>query len=220
MSCSRFPQVFMVVLTVAAAMLAFLISSLCHAKSVVVLMGDSQAFLLQHDLKPLVEADGYEFKAEVVPGSSVIQWATGLDPQWARIRRAKPTLVLVALGSNDACMGARVVANEPPFLDRFLTKVRRAGGTLVWWGPPAIGGPGSQLPQATAGLEAFVQMVRGRRGVVFLDARPRSIHLWPDKLHCSRPQHARDKSDGCKTWADWAWRKSKEANEKDLLDGG
>lgn len=171
------------------------------AGSRVALMGDSQAFLLgQRDsLAGCAAAAGVPFTTVAVAGSSVIQWAEHLGKEWGLIERARPEVLLVSLGSNDACMGTRIVRNEPPFLARFMRKVRRFNPKrIVWIGPPRIGEPTvgrSKLPQAVAGLEAFAAMVRPV--ATYLDSRGVSIPMWDDQLHPSIP--------GRKIWAQWIW---------------
>jgi len=164
----------------------------------VLLIGDSQAFLLSHEFPVLATRDGVTFKAVVAPGSSVISWASD-GPLWAMAAQFRPTAVLVSLGSNDAYMGPSVVRNEGPFLARVSKRLDGLGAReVVWLGPP-------KLRRAAKGLEAFVQMV-SRTGFRYLDAREIEVGMWDDQLHCSRPQYAGDRADGCRVWATWAWQ--------------
>jgi hypothetical protein len=168
----------------------------------VVLIGDSEAFLLAAEFPRLAEADGASFAAVTVPGSSVISWS--IEGPWHKVRYLRPTILLIALGANDACIGARVVRNEKPYLSRFLRRVAAMNAAqVIWLGPPDIGSP-SKLPQARAGLAAFASMVQDT-GTFYLDARTISVGMWDDALHCSRPQYPGDPSSGCQTWASWAW---------------
>lgn len=155
----------------------------------VYLIGDSQAFLLQYDLAPLAKADGVPFGTAAIGGSSIISWAQGHDRELALMRRFYPTVLVVALGSNDAYMGPRIVANEPPYLRRLLGRLR---GRVVWVGPP-------DLPRARKGLEAVASMVK-KEGVDYLDSRQVRLAMWDDQLHCARPH-----PDGCSKWARWVW---------------
>lgn len=188
----------------------FLLLSLVYQGDRVLLMGDSEAYLLSYEFPALAKRDGMEFKTVAVAGSSVISWSQGLGPQWDAIRRFHPDVVLVSLGANDGCMGVRVVRNEKPFLEAFMRKLRRVGAReVVWMGPPKIGVPTkkdgrSKLPQATAGLEEFAALVK-TTGVPFLDAREIEVAMWDDQLHCSRPQYPKDPANGCSTWAGWVW---------------
>jgi hypothetical protein len=183
-----------------------------HQGDRVVLMGDSEAFLLSWEFPKLAQASGVQFSSVVVPGSSVISWARELDSSWSKVRRAKADVLLVSLGANDACTGPRVVRNEGPFLRSFQTKLRRTRAKcVIWLGPPAIGAPNPTRTQcskalAEPGLELFFQMVQ-KAGLPYLDARTVPIHLWGDHLHCSRPMHQGDKSRGCDTWARWIWQR-------------
>ena len=179
-------------------------ASLIHSGDRVVLMGDSQAFLLGWEFPPLAEADGVTFTTVSMPGSSVISWSKG--GRWPDIHRARPSVLLVALGSNDACMGVRVVANERPFLKRFLRRVRAVKAReVVWLSPPKIGTP-QILPQANSGQDAFASLLASEN-VNFLDARAIEVPLWNDRLHCSRPQFYGDSANGCQKWAGWVWER-------------
>jgi lysophospholipase L1-like esterase len=175
----------------------------------VLLMGDSEAFLLGRDFPAVLPPD-VVFKPVASPGSSVISWSEGQPLEWAQVFSFRPNVILVSLGANDACTGPSVVRNEPPYLERFLRKLRRTKAReIVWVGPPKIGYPVPDRKQCTAtravpGLELFVQMVRAT-GVPYLDAREVEIDMWSDRLHCSRPQYPGDLHHGCLTWAKWIW---------------
>ena len=169
----------------------------------VVLVGDSEAYLLAHEFPALAARDGVRFTAHPRPGSSVITWASA--SAWASTRADHPNVLLISLGANDACMGAGVVANEGPHLTRLLAHAANTGAReIVWLGPPSIGSA-TILPQASAGLSAFATMIRAT-STRYLDARTIAISMWPDLLHCSRPQFYGDnKANGCSTWARWVW---------------
>lgn len=166
-------------------------------------MGDSEAFLLAHEFPALVERDGASFASVVVPGSSVIYWANG--GPWGRIEALQPTILLVALGANDACMGAATVEREHPFLVRMMRRIGRLDAQKVMWlGPPKIGSR-TLFKQAPSGQAAFATLITTKTPFKFLDARDIEVGMWNDKLHCSRPANPSDRSDGCRVWATWAW---------------
>lgn len=174
----------------------------------VTLMGDSEAFLLAHELPQLARASGAIMTSVTVPGSSVISWsAPASSPYWQKIKRSKPAVIIVSLGANDACMGPHVVANEQPFMDVFNRKIATMGARcVVWFGPPAIGAPNPTKDQcalflAAPGIELFAQMVQAS-GFPYLDARTIHVPLWDDHLHCSR-----ESGTGCAIWAAWAWKR-------------
>ena len=202
MSCRLGVHAFMAVLLLAAILLGILLARTCHAKPLVYLIEDSQGLNLS--LRPLVEAQGYEFRVEAIPGSSMLSWADHYPKSWARLRRARPALLLVSLGSNDACMGPRIVQNEEPFLRRFQAKLARVrAGRVVWLGPPAIGSTG-KLHQAKEGLLFFVKLIESA-GITYLDARSAQVQMWDDQLHCARPTWQNDPAHGCADWAAWVW---------------
>ena len=178
----------------------------------VVLMGDSEAFLLGHDLPKVIDDSTVSFAFVARPGSSVISWSQGLPDAWASVRSLRPSVLLVSLGANDSCMGPSVVVNEDRYLDRMLRRLARLGAReVIWLGPPRIGHPrggrGScSAARAVPGLEMFAQMVVSRK-VPYFDARSVSVAMWSDFLHCSRPQYAGDPARGCLDWAEWVWKR-------------
>ena len=133
----------------------------------VLLMGDSQAFLLQDDLAPLVRRAGHVFSAVPVAGSTVIQWAEpknsrwDITKQWQLVFQFRPTIILLSLGSNDAYMGCRIIANEPPYLERLVKRLKRTGcRQVIWLTPP-------QLAKAKGGLECFNRMLQAAHQQVY-----------------------------------------------------
>jgi hypothetical protein len=175
-------------------------SALINRTDRVLLMGDSEAFLLKDEIKRRMDSAGIHYAARVVPGSSVIQWARELHGDWSFIYTFKPNVLLVSLGANDACMGTRIVQNERPYFTRFL---KRAGARrVIWIGPPAIGaqegcGVRDCMTRAIEGLEAFSTMARER--VTYLDARSVKIPMWDDLLHPSPIGRA--------VWSTWLWER-------------
>jgi hypothetical protein len=195
--------------------------SFVHPNDHVVLMGDSEAYLLGWEFPEIAKKHGVEFDTVAIPGSSVIQWATKLHKEWYKIRKLKPTTIFVSLGANDACIGSRVVRNEKPYLEKFLKRLERTGATKVFWlGPPKIGVPksGKSLhPQAISGLDDFANMVSEQ--TIYLDARDVDIDMWDDQLHCSRPRYPGQQTLGCKTWANWVWDNVFRYNRYSTING-
>ena len=159
----------------------------------IAMIGDSQAFLLQRHLEPLVRQQGHEWLAIPVPGSSVIMWAEPKTPkwdirkEWARLERWHPTTTIILLGSNDAYMGCRIIANEQPYLMRLQRRLNRMGAHTVLVGPP-------NLARAIKGMDCFYRQV-GSSSYRLLDSRSLPLTLWDDQLHPDGPGQAR--------WASW-----------------
>jgi lysophospholipase L1-like esterase len=169
------------------------------------LIGDSNGFLIY----PLLAAKASEakvpFGGDPIAGSSVIQWASSLHKEHWRARAFKPTLILVALGANDACMGTRIVSNEPPYLTALLGRLKRTGASrIVWLGPPKIGSTEPKvchamkdcLARAVPGLDAFKAMVVAS-STTYLDGRDSSAEMGTDLLHPTL--------NGRATWVNWVW---------------
>lgn len=182
-------------------MLFVLVAGRAAAAERIMLIGDSQAFLLKEELGLHARAAGHQFASVPIAGSTLIQWATPKTDRWdirrerQLVRQFHPTVLLVSLGSNDAYMGERVIRNEPPYLDRLQRWFVSLDARVVWLTPP-------HLVKAVKGLELFVQMIK-QNGQVVLDGRACPVTYWSDRLHPDQP--------GQQRWADWIW--------KGLVDG-
>jgi lysophospholipase L1-like esterase len=189
-------------LTLTTALLAACATLQAQAAERILLMGDSQAFLLKEELGEHARQAGHTFASVPVAGSTIIQWAEpkndrwDIRKQWQLVHQFKPTIIVLSLGTNDAYMGCRIIKNEPPYLARLLRRLERTGASkIVWAGPPV-------LVRATKGLACLVDML-GRAGVLYLDARELvGMTYWDDRLH---PDQV-----GQRLWADWLWRKVNE----------
>lgn len=176
----------------------------------VVMMGDSQAFMLTRPMRALARGANISFEAEPVAGSSVIQWSLELERNWGRIHALRPTVLLVALGSNDVCIGKRVVQNEGPYFDRFSRRLKRVHAREIWWiGPPNIGGK-HKLFQARDAYDPFLRWIRTKIGyATLLDSRERFWEMLDDELHPS--------IEGARQWASWIWSN---VTGQEEVDGG
>jgi len=169
------------------------------------LIGDSNGYLIYPYLAAKAKAEGVPFGGDPKAGSTVIQWATSLHREHWRARAFKPTIILVALGANDACMGTRIITNEPPYLTTLLNRLNRTGATrIVWLGPPKIGSTDPTvchamkdcLARAVPGLDAFKAMINDSK-TPYLDGRESNAEMGSDLLHPT--------AKGRTTWVDWIW---------------
>ena len=161
----------------------------------VFLIGDSQGWLLMQDL-PRVVPTGYSIRGAPVPGSSVISWARGDHAkELSMARRARPDVLMVVLGTNDAYMGPGIIKNEYPYLMKLMDELESMTRNIVWVGPP-------WLERKIQGVEHFQMMLSGMDGVrmKYLDSTILDLQFWDDKMHCSRPGPL-----GCEQWAKWIW---------------
>lgn len=169
------------------------------------LIGDSNSFLIYPNLAAKAKAAGVPFGGDPKAGSTVIQWATSLHREHWRARAFKPTIVLVALGANDACMGTRIIANEPPYLATLLKRLKNTGAPqIIWLGPPKVGSTDPAvcyamkdcLARAVPGLDAFKAMIT-TNGLPYLDGRDSGAEMGSDLLHPTVK--------GRDTWVNWIW---------------
>lgn len=148
-----------------------------NTKKRVALIGDSQAFLLkQRDALPAVLGDDFELFSFDSAGTSLISWS--MNAEAITLRRAvatRPDVVLVVLGTNDACMGERVVVNEPPMLRAFLRRLRKV--RVIWVLPPV-------LPERCQRAMAAFRTMLLDEGVEVIE-QPIGIEMWKGDVHPS-----------------------------------
>jgi lysophospholipase L1-like esterase len=168
------------------------------------LIGDSLGVLIKPYLADKAKTEGLPFGGSPVAGSTIIQWDIELWREKWRMRAFKPTLVIVVLGANDACLAPHVIANEPPFLKSLNRQLNRTKARVVWMGPPKIGSTEPLLcwsmkdclARAVPGLDAFKAMVVAE-GATYLDGRNAGAEMGTDLLHPTVM--------GRVTWVNWAW---------------
>jgi lysophospholipase L1-like esterase len=163
------------------------------------LIGSSTAQGLNPHFKQLAAEARIPYLGRGVSGSRIDQWATS---QWldTYLAQFQPTLVLVALGTNDAYMGGDVWAKQSGALQKLLKKLGTfsnkyvndkaglhysAGAEIAWIGPPT-------LPEIYAGrrpdpafLEALADAVPN-----YYDSTDLNIPRAPDQLHATAAGYA------------------------------
>lgn len=159
----------------------------------VLLVGDSMGQGLTAPLKALVEANGGVFSASAKQSTRIDQWASSSTEVGAsleeRLVAFKPTVVIVALGTNDEYMTTSAVAKQATHVETIQKKVAASGAALLWIGPPS-------LPKPTNGI---TPMLAQRVGESFFHSEQLSIPRIGDQIHPTTP--------GYKQWAAafWAW---------------
>lgn len=97
----------------------------------ILLFGDSMVEVLQPRLTDYCLENGHELRPAIWYGSTTAAWAEGGELT-ELLREAKPTMVIVALGSSE--ISSRDIDRREPFIRRI---VRRIGARkLLWIGPP------------------------------------------------------------------------------------
>lgn len=97
----------------------------------ILLFGDSMVEVLQPRLTDYCLENGHELRPAIWYGSTTAAWAEGGELT-ELLRDAKPTMVIVALGSSE--ISSRDVDRREPYVRRI---VRRVGARkLLWIGPP------------------------------------------------------------------------------------
>lgn len=107
-----------------------------HPDSRILVVGDSFAVGLTPPLRALAKEAGLPFDSVALQGTRIDQWAVSaaLDE---KLRKFKPSLVLVSLGTNDEYLRGDGGTMQAPHLDRLLAKLRTVGD-FVWIGPPKL----------------------------------------------------------------------------------
>lgn len=156
------------------------------------LIGDSNGWLLMHELPKLAEKDGVTLEGNPVGGASLFWWT---DPEHRRylwqMNGFHPDVVVVVLGTNDAHFPPHVRASLPARMLKLQLAAARGGRTVVWVGPPKLREP------IEPGAEAFRLMVMDT-GSPLLDSRQCAFPMLHDGIHPTIP--------GRKTWAEWIWK--------------
>lgn len=142
-------------------------------QSRVLLLGDSMAEALIPPMKQLAKDDRIAFHGVAVRGSTVQQWARRADLEQI-VNAAKPDLILVALGTNDAHLTPASLASEAPALQALLKRLRKTGAYVAWVGPPKI----------MRGDNGAVDWIRSAvPSADYYDSRSLLIGRGPDRLH-------------------------------------
>ena len=105
----------------------------------VFLLGDSLSVGLSRPLAQLAKEHGVEFAHMGKVGTRIDQWANNAA-LFDAIRKFKPTLILVSLGTNDEFMKLDGGKRQAPYLETLLTKLR-AIAPVAWIGPPKLPKP-------------------------------------------------------------------------------
>lgn len=97
-------------------------------------VGDSHVGGLQGPMERLVRASGGTYEAVFRNGIST---GRAIDAGWENaIESARPDVVIVTLGTNDATALELEVTFVRRFIDLIHTAAPRA--SIVWWGPPSL----------------------------------------------------------------------------------
>lgn len=157
------------------------------------LLGDSNGWLLMHELPKLAERDGVVLRGNPAGGTSVFWWTLPEHRKFLwEMNAFQPDVVVVVLGTNEAHFPAHVRANMPPAWRKLLAVVGRGGRRVVLVGPP-------MLPERIEpGAQAFRLMVADT-ATTMLDSQQCAFPMWPDGIHPSIP--------GRKIWATWIWNR-------------
>jgi len=155
-------------------------------------IGDSNGWLLLHELPKLAERDGVTLEGNPVGGASLFWWT---DPEHRRylwqMNGFYPDVVVVVLGTNDAHFPQDVFASMPERMRKLQMEAALVGRTVVWIGPPKLREP------VEFGADAFRLMVM-EAGLPLLDSRQCVFPMLHDGIHPT--------IQGRRTWAAWIWK--------------
>jgi len=156
-------------------------------------IGDSNGWLLMHELPKLARRDGVVLRGNPVGGTSIMWWNQRAHQRHInQVVAFKPDVLLIVLGTNDAHFGSHVRKTFSRHLDQLLPKLGKSGARLVWVGPP-------KLPRRPERGADEVRKMVTERDILLLDSRQCVMPMWEDKIHPSFK--------GRKMWADWIWGK-------------
>jgi hypothetical protein len=101
----------------------------------VLVVGDSLAVGMEKTLTSLAKTDGDIATVDAAVGTNTCQWSSRID---VAIKRSKPTIVIVSLGTNDAALGKNWVVKNAKCYDAVAKSVKDAGAKLLWILPPPL----------------------------------------------------------------------------------
>jgi len=164
----------------------------------VLLIGDSLAIGLAPSLKALLGRLGGTFTGRGIVNATMKQWLSGslLDDA---LRAAKPTLVLVSLGTNDA---KPVDVDRSEAATELASRIARSGADVVWILPPSL-----PFPASDTSLSIASAMRKG--GFPSFASGALSIPRQSDQIHPT--------IDGYAKWADviarWLGEQAKDSKD-------
>lgn len=158
----------------------------------VLLIGDSLAVGLDQPMAALARSTGRRFSAVAVKSTTLAQW-TRTGRVASAVRDAKPTVVLVVLGTNDAAGMHGDAASRARAVSAFETQARslsqqvaaNSPAKVVWLLPPA-------MPFDTRFIRSAAEAIGAR-----VVAAPPGIERTPDRVHCT--------GRGYRAWAGAVW---------------
>jgi lysophospholipase L1-like esterase len=139
------------------------------------LVGDSLASGLGLPLGTRFQAAGGDFTAHAIDGSTIDQWAKGMDLA-ADLAKAQPLLTLVSLGTND--LAAKPAEYKAPLIAAIITRIRAAGSSVAWILPPTM----PAVPDR-GGLRGILAAELARLAVPAFDSTALTLPRAPDKIH-------------------------------------
>jgi lysophospholipase L1-like esterase len=161
------------------------VTTIPGAAPLAVVLGDSNTFFAGTEIRDALADVGFTPTVRGISGSGLKDDATDWLPAAAAVGSARPAVVIVALGTNDAVNPADVAA-FPARLERLLAAL---GPVPVVWVTHTEGGGGRDPAEELVVNEAIRAAPARHPNVTVLDlapsiaARPRL--LGPDKLHYS-----------------------------------
>lgn len=168
----------------------------------VVLIGDSLGVGLRKPLQAMAMADGVSFSGQACGGTMIRNWTeqhasfAGCTYGLSYLRDARPTVVLVSLGTNDAYATVDQIEAERPALERLLQAIVDMGARPIWVDPPKL--------EAAPNIQPVLAMIYGSQtaakyGMQHFRSDLVDVHMSGDKIHPT-PQ-------GYEAWsrALWNW---------------
>lgn len=167
----------------------------------VVLIGDSLGVGLRSPLGELAAADGVAFQDQACGGTMIRNWtkeiASFAGCTWGLelVREARPTVVLVSLGTNDAYASTEQIDAERPSLEKLIESIIGMGARPIWLDPPKL----EEAPNIQALLSMLYASPAGQRyGMPHFRSDLVDIAMQADKIHPTKA--------GYKTWSLALWR--------------
>jgi lysophospholipase L1-like esterase len=144
-----------------------------------VLLGDSLAIGLASPLRMA----GLPIHSIAISGTTIAYWSTTGKATLDAALAAKPTSIMVSLGTNDSYNPDGYASIVTPIAVALLKRMSDAGAFVLWIGPPKLPASYNGHAFSQTVLNAIRSVVENSQEAIWLDSSTLSIERQADQLH-------------------------------------
>jgi lysophospholipase L1-like esterase len=139
----------------------------------VLLVGDSLAVGMTNEVRYQSKSSGFNTAVHAIGGTSTHQW---LHLITADVKKYRPTLVLISLGTNDSARNFDSTKRSTAIYKTMSSLAGSTGARVVWIGPPA-------LPQLLSNSSKVKDAIKQTMINNYFDSDKIVISMSHDKIH-------------------------------------